>query len=157
MSGSVLGLPSWLLLEPKSLLYPVEGVTCPEFASPCMHNKLQFDFKSSISVMIAIKVPSHSHGSTQCQVNFLLLGYWLLSLLFTHWQLYFYLCVIYLRRCWRGKRGTGICSFSVLGIGIFMSFITGDGNFLNATENGNCFLKIRTGISRYFVNENGTL
>ena len=49
--------------------------------------------------------------------------------------------------------GTGICSFSVLGIGIFMSFITANGNFLNATENGNCFLKIRTGISRCFVNE----
>ena len=35
-----------------------------------------------------------------------LLRYWLLSLslLFTHWQLYFYLSVIYLRRCWRGKK-----------------------------------------------------
>ena len=49
--------------------------------------------------------------------------------------------------------GTGIWSFSVQGIGIFMSFITGNGNFLNATENGNCFLKIRTENSRCFVNE----
>ena len=78
--SSVLGLPSWLLLEPKSLLYPVEGVMCPEFAYPSIHDKLQFDFKYFISVMIAIKVPSHSHGSTQFQVNLLLLRYWILSL-----------------------------------------------------------------------------
>ena len=35
---SVLGLSSWLLLEFKSLLYPVGGVTCPEFASPSTHD-----------------------------------------------------------------------------------------------------------------------
>ena len=78
--SSVLGLPSRLLLEPKSTLYSVGVVTCPEFASPSIHDKSQFDFKYFISVMIAIKVPSHSHGSTQFQVNLLLLGYWLLSL-----------------------------------------------------------------------------
>ena len=32
--------------------------------------------------------------------------------------------------------GTGICSFSVLGVGIFMSFITGNGICLNATGHG---------------------
>ena len=44
--------------------------------------------------------------------------------------------VVYLGS-WRGKMRTGICSFSVLGIGIYMSFLTGNG------------------ISRYFVNGNG--
>ena len=57
--SSVLGLPSRHLLEPKSMLYPVGVVTCPEFAYPSIHDKLQFDFKYFISVMIAIKVPSH--------------------------------------------------------------------------------------------------
>ena len=40
------------------------------------------------------------------------------------------------------------------GIGIFMSFIPGNGIFLNVTENGKEILKIATGISRYFVNGN---
>ena len=41
--------------------------------------------------------------------------------------------------------GTGICSFSGLGIGIFMSLITGNGIFLNATRIGNFFKLIGTG------------
>ena len=52
--------------------------------------------------------------------------------------------------------GTGICSFSVLGIGIFMSFqYHWEWDFLNASANGQEILKIATGISRYFVNGNG--
>ena len=54
-----------------------------------------------------------------------------------------------------GKMGTGICSFLVLGIGIFMSFITGNGIILNVTGKGKNFLKIGTSISTYFVNGNG--
>ena len=96
--SSVLGHTSLFLLEAKSLLYPVGGVTCPEFAFPSIHDKSQFDFKFFTSVMIAIKVTSHSHGSTQCQVNFFIGILVTLSLLFTYCQLYFYLSVIYFRR-----------------------------------------------------------
>ena len=37
-----------------------------------------------------------------------------------------------LTRVLKGKMGTGICSFSVLGIGIFRSFITGNNDGLKA-------------------------
>ena len=43
--SSVLGLPSWLLLQTKSLLYLVGGFTCPQFASPIIHDKSHFDLK----------------------------------------------------------------------------------------------------------------
>ena len=38
-------------------------------------------------------------------------------------------------RVLKGNMGTGICSFSVLGIAIFMSFITGNGIFFFELEN----------------------
>ena len=52
--------------------------------------------------------------------------------------------------------GTETCSFSVLGIEIFMSFITGNEIFLKCHwEWGKVFFEMEPGISRYFVNGNG--
>ena len=52
--------------------------------------------------------------------------------------------------------GTETCSFSVLGIEIFMSFITGNEIVLKCHwEWGEKMFKIEAGISRYFVNGNG--
>ena len=55
----------------------------------------------------------------------------------------------------KGKTRNEVCSFSVLGIEILMSFITGNGIVLNATGNGKFLFKIETGMSRYFVNGHG--
>ena len=74
----VLSVPSWLLLEPNHCCIPLEVSRVPNLPRQVFTTS-NSSILNLLFVVIAIRVPSHSHGSTQGQDNFLLLRYWLLS------------------------------------------------------------------------------